>query len=197
MALTFLTTRSGAAFWPLRTTLALVVLATVVGAGCSGDSSLSPASERGFSEAQVTAFQALEGRTQPLPPRLADPLRGFRDARIRTLRFDIAKLVGGPGRGAWVVNGKGRTCIVPASRGGIACTPAKAFLQRGMIFGAADGSRSPADRPQRFLVWGVAPDSAAKVRLSIGRRIRQVVVRDNFYSLTAGSPILFRGLIPR
>jgi hypothetical protein len=174
----------------------LVVLLTlgILGSlGCGSPSIDNELQVGNRTKQQMRSFESLNGPTQPLPERLARRFRSFRDKRLKYLRVEHAKHIGSRRNGLWVVNGKGITCIIQTMRGSIACSDTADFLDRGLIIGAFGSVRRPTERPDLFIVWGIAPDWISKVRLKVGQKFRMIKVQNNFYSLRASSPIFFAG----
>jgi hypothetical protein len=89
----------------------------------------------------------------------------------------------------WLVRGDHISCLVQELEGALQCNTTAEVARHGIVLGVFT-QRDRSSHPQsRFVVLGLAPDWAKRVRLLVARRIRIVRIRNNAYAFHAELPI--------
>jgi hypothetical protein len=142
--------------------------------------------------AERRSFALFRGEDEPVPARMSAHIRETIGAPPGAFAFEETQLADSSQGRVWAVSGEGVACLVEAKRGSLACDPAPAFLEDGLVLGVVGppGSANPHD----FTVFGIAPDWARRARLRVGRSVRQLAIHGNVYALRATEPILLLGL---
>ena len=130
-----------------------------------------------------------------MPPELQAALTSALGDRGAGLRFSAAVPVPTPNGRLWMASGGGITCIVQEKGRALSCVASDAFLEKGLAIGAFEPPPQPDGRPTDFLVLGVAPKWAEKVRLKVKGTIRKIPTRRNAYSYEADHPITVEGFV--
>jgi hypothetical protein len=128
-----------------------------------------------------------------MPPELRSALTAALDDRGAGLRFGKAIPVPTPHARLWMVDGGGITCIVQERGKALSCIASAVFAKKGLAIGVFDPPSRPDGRLSGFLVLGVAPEWAEKVRLKIEGTVREIPTRQNAYSYEADRPITVEG----
>jgi hypothetical protein len=114
------------------------------------------------------------------------------------LRFDraiyVPTRVGG---GIWISRGKQVACIFQAVKAAASCASNVEAGKHGVQLVVGVGAiKSRRELPNHFLAVGIVPDGIRAVRLKpAGSKPRLVKVIHNAFSMLAGSPIYFDGVI--
>ena len=150
--------------------------------------------QRAFDRAQMESYEVLrnvDGRR--MPPGLQSALITALGNRSAGLRFGEAVPVPTRNGRLWLVAGGGITCIVQEQGEALSCLASGAFVKKGLAVGMFKPPSQPDGRPTEFLVLGVAPDRAEKVRLKVAGTMRGISTHQNAYSYEADRPITVEG----
>jgi urease beta subunit len=144
------------------------------------------ASSRGKSPKLETATAV---RVVPQPVRRA-ALETLGGASELKLQFDHAHYLLATASGdAWLVDGRGVSCLLDRGGGSVVCDTAIAAARDGLLLEtAAHGAKRHV--PSQFRAVGVAPGWARSVRLKVGGGERELrLPRSHIYAIRARSPI--------
>jgi hypothetical protein len=143
----------------------------------------------------VSVFQILRTHPEVLPQRANTHLTTVLGPAASDLSKGNVQRARTPYGPLWVLAGHGLVCLAQGSHGGAACAAPSAVRRRGLVLGVFVAPVGPETLPSRFLLFGLAPDWAARSKVRIGQRVHTVPVHGNTYAIRANRPIMFEGLM--
>lgn len=159
-----------------------------------GEKAFREAPLRVARERQRAAFQLLRGRSEQLPDSVRVQIGRSIGARPGEFGLEFTHRIPGS-RGLWVAGGENLTCIAYNGGRQTACDTATRAARRGLALGIAN-VRRPGDRPEGYVVVGLAPDWVQMARVRVGETERRVPVENNAYIVRAKKRIVLERLEP-
>lgn len=137
-------------------------------------------------------FSSLEQIDGGMPQRLQKESGSFlASADMLKLRFNKARraIVGMHRTQLWIVPGNAVICMFRTPRLAATCTTKVDAHQQGLVLGVYKVGRNPSQAPQRFSLFGLAPDDVRSVLVKAGSHERVLPVKKNVYFARARTPI--------
>jgi hypothetical protein len=144
------------------------------------------------------SLSSSDGAPEPMPNAMRNRIsENFNGIGPLQLHFDQAQLVRtARGRGIWIVDGQGVTCIFGQASSAGSCQTMVSANRRGISLGTYQTSKSNPGQPSQFLLVGIAPLGVRVVRLAIKHGpTRTVKVRNGAWALQANKAIGVQRLI--
>lgn len=146
-------------------------------------------------DALTSRFAPLRSRPERMSRAAQRSALNALGAPLGALELDRAQLVETKLGSIWLTAGNGLVCAFQARTFALSCDVFATVVKRGLFLGTVERPAAHASNRQRFLMIGLVPDGARRVRVQVGSRSpRWVAVHQNTVSAEAREPIIVQAL---